>query len=99
MRELCKENKIKQEYEILLYSDDELELLPEFEFEQAYASSYFSPNSYVYSSAIVKKQNGELSAIKNAIQNGVKDVNKLSDIIFFKRHPELAGQTLSASQP
>jgi hypothetical protein len=41
----------------------------------------------------------ETRLVKNAIANGERNENTLTDLIFFKRHPELGGKPLSSSMP
>jgi len=42
---------------------------------------------------------GEVDAVKLAMARGIRSGNELSDLIFFGRHPERSGQSISSTEP
>ncbi|MBC7888371.1 MAG: hypothetical protein H7Z13_10825 [Ferruginibacter sp.] len=55
--------------------------------------------TYATPAANYPKPQTETQLVKNAIANGERNENVLSDGVFFKRHPELGGRPLTASMP
>jgi hypothetical protein len=89
-----------------MYKND-FELYPEYELAPQYETlfeqeneSFFSWLTDIPATAIdYLKRGSEFIAIKAAITGGQKDENKLTNMVFFNRHPELGGKPLVKSMP
>ncbi|HRH61187.1 MAG TPA: hypothetical protein PL045_11485 [Chitinophagaceae bacterium] len=101
----CRQNNIAPEFESALHGEYHNELYPELEwgsyFQKAksYASPLFNWLKGSSLSSAAATQTTEAQLVQNAIAGGNTNENVLTDLIFYKRHPELGGKPLSSSTP
>jgi len=96
MCELCKQY-VQPEFETILHGEEETE----FENEQAYEFSPFSSfwESFGSSKTTTAPPANDRARLTAAYAQGTTSDNDLSNMLFYDRHPELAGKKLSADMP
>jgi hypothetical protein len=97
----CRRNSLKPEYESILHEAYSNELIAEEEWSDYYTKvkNYTSPffNWLAGSSTPASGLTSEQQLVKDAMAKGQYNENSLTDLVFYKRHPELGGKPLSSS--
>jgi len=91
MCELCREYGVKPEYQRLMH-----------EAESGVIDSwlrFFKPGAIKSNSTLTARSRGEMGMVHQSISQGNLDENKLTNLVFFNRHKNLAGKKLSPGQP
>jgi len=88
------------EFELLGELEEEL-LEDELEEETAELELLFPPWAGQYPASVLRALNSgaESAAVKLAVASGQRDENKLTNLVFFARHPERGGRKLARGEP